>query len=173
MQPHHHFYFCPKCGESRLGTVTEGPFRCGACGFLYYFNPTVAVGAFIADPQGRRLFIRRAKDPAQGKLAVPGGFVDIGESAEDALRREIREEVNLEVGPVEFLCSFPNDYLYAGVTYPVVDFYFTADASRIESIAALDGVESYVWMRAREVDLEEIAFPSARVALELLRRREG
>ena len=113
------------------------------------------------------MFIRRAKEPAQGKLAVPGGFVDIGETAEDALRREIKEEVNLEVESLEFLCSAPNEYHYEGVTYPVLDLVFVTRATSTDKTAALDGVESFCWLKPSEVDLNEIAFPSIRAALRL------
>jgi ADP-ribose pyrophosphatase YjhB (NUDIX family) len=62
--------------------------------------------------------------PAKGKLAVPGGFIDIGETAEDGLRREIREEVNLAPGELRYLCTQVNDYVYRDINYPVLDLYF-------------------------------------------------
>lgn len=122
---------------------------------------------FVLDDQGQALFIRRAKDPAKRQLAVPGGFVDIGETAEAALRREIREEVNLEVGDLEFLCSQPNEYHFCGVAYPVLDFFYVTRALSSKGIAALDGVASFHWSRTDEVAMDEIAFPSIRAALEL------
>ena len=120
----------------------------------------------------RALFIRR-EGPGERKLALPGGFVDIGERAE-ALRREIREEVNLEVASVEFLCSQPNEYHYKGVTYPVLDLFFVTRASGNQPAVALDGVESVCWWKIREVNFDEIAFPSVRQALEFhLAQAEG
>src|SRR6185295_12756038 len=89
----------------------------------------------------------------------------IGETAEEALRREIKEEVNLDVGPLEFLCSAPNEYLYRGVNYPVLDLAFVCRAVSTEPIAALDGVESFCWLKPGEVDPGEIAFPSIHAAL--------
>src|SRR6266481_1790133 len=124
MEPYRHFQFCPRCGHAQTEPQVPKVFRCRACAFQYYFNPAIAVAAFIANAKGHVLFIRRAKDPAEGKLAVPGGFVDIGETAEGALRREVLEEVNLELSSLEFLVSFPNQYHYQDVTYPVVDLFF-------------------------------------------------
>jgi ADP-ribose pyrophosphatase YjhB (NUDIX family) len=169
VEPANHFKFCPRCGQQRSEGVGTSPLRCGACGFLYYFNPTIAVAGFIFAPDGRTLFIRRAKEPAKGRLALPGGFVDIGETAEEALRREAQEEVNVELADLRFLCSHTNSYDYGGITYPVLDLFYRARPVHVESAAALDGVESFEWLDPRAVDLDAIAFPSIRNALCSLR----
>jgi ADP-ribose pyrophosphatase YjhB (NUDIX family) len=49
------------------------------------------------------LMVRRKKEPFAGRLALPGGFVNEGETAEDAARREVNEETGLEVEPVDIL----------------------------------------------------------------------
>lgn len=141
------------------------PFRCAACGLVYFFNPTVAAAAFIFDAKGRALFIRRSHEPAKGKLGVPGGFIDIGESAEQALRREVREEVGLEIENMTFLTSYPNFYEYGGVTYPVCDFMFKATAANPKSARALDAVDAIEWLPLTGVDFEDLAFPSIREGL--------
>src|SRR5688572_20394930 len=119
MLPADLFRHCPRCGTVRpdadVGLV---PLRCGSCGLVYYFNPTVAAAAWVRDADGRVLLVRRAHDPAKGTFAIPGGFVDMGETAEDGLRRETREEVGLEITAIAFLTSFPNRYLYRDVSYP-------------------------------------------------------
>jgi len=161
------FQHCPQCGQRRETSGPVQPFHCASCGFHFYFNAAPAVAALVLDATGRALFIRRAKDPAKGKLAIPGGFVDIGETAETALRREIREEVNIEVGPLQYLCTQLNEYSYRGVAYPVLDLFYVTHAGDTAGIAALDGVESYFWMPPAKVALEEIAFPSIRAAVQL------
>jgi NAD+ diphosphatase len=164
--PWHVFRFCPRCGAARNGASEHAaPFRCDACDFLYYFNPAIAVAALILREDGKALFIRRAKDPAKGRLAMVGGFVDVGERAEDALRREVREEVQLELDDLRFLSSHPNDYHYRDIVYPVVDLIFIARTRDHDRAAALDGVASFVWLDPGQVELEELAFPSMRDAL--------
>ena len=158
------FEFCPRCG-ARRSSGPANPFHCAACGHTQYFNPAVAVAALLLDTGNRLLLLRRAKDPGKGKLGLPGGFVDVGETAEDALRREIREEVNLDVSSLEFLCTLPNDYHYKGVTYPVLDIFFVARVLSTAGTAALDGVESFLWLEPERVDLNEMAFPSNAEAL--------
>jgi ADP-ribose pyrophosphatase YjhB (NUDIX family) len=168
------FRFCPRCGAARAAAAQEAaPFRCEACDFLYFFNPAIAVAALILREDGKALFIRRAKDPARGRLAMVGGFVDIGERAEDALRREVREEVQLDLHDVRFLSSHPNNYHYQDIVYPVVDLIFVARTRDHEKAAALDGVASFGWLDPMQVDLDELAFPSMRDALTRYRGEPG
>jgi len=61
-------------------------------------TPALTVDCVIYDPAGRVLLIRRKNEPFQGAFALPGGFVDIGETVEAACRREVREETGLDVG---------------------------------------------------------------------------
>jgi ADP-ribose pyrophosphatase YjhB (NUDIX family) len=169
VRPVEFFRFCPRCAAPRAtDNHNLSPFRCGGCSLAYYFNPTVAAAAVVFDPAGRALFIRRAKEPSLGKLAMPGGFIDFGESAEEGLRREVREEVGIEISRVQFLTSFPNLYPYAGVVYPVVDLYFTAAAVNPEAVRPLDAVLGIEWRHPHEVPDEEIAFDSMRAALAAL-----
>ena len=171
MTPDQTFCYCPSCG----GALPEGraatPLRCGSCGFTYYFNTTCATAALLVRSDGMALFIRREKDPAKGKLAMPGGFIDQGETAEEGVRREFTEEVGFAPQGIEFLCSRPNIYPYKGVKYPVLDFFFVAQATGEEVPQALDGVASVHWMDPLAIDPEEIAFPSMRYALEIYRQR--
>jgi NAD+ diphosphatase len=159
------FQFCPKCGEKGLLSPEDKLIKCGCCDFQFYRNPAVATAAIIADPSGKLLLIRRAKEPSKGKLGMPGGFTDIGETAEDGLRREVKEETSLELRDIKFLMSWPNRYVYAGILYPTVDFFFTA---RVESFApaqALSEVDELVIRDPRKVEPEELAFDSMRRAL--------
>lgn len=166
-----HFRACPRCGATTDRPNEAVPFRCGPCGFVLYFNAAAAVAAFVRREDGQVLFIRRAKDPGRGKLGLPGGFVDFGETAEEATRREVREEVGLALGRLSYLASFPNRYVYAGVTYHTLDMFFQAERADGQEPRALDAVQSLCWLDPGVVDLEEIAFPSMQSAVIELRRR--
>jgi ADP-ribose pyrophosphatase YjhB (NUDIX family) len=169
MQPAELFRHCPRCGAVRAAeNVGQVPLRCAACNLIYFFNPTVAAAAYVFDTEGCVLFIRRSHDPAKGKLGIPGGFIDVGETADQALRREVREEVGLEIADVAFLASYPNMYLYRDVTYPVLDFVFTAKAVDAEKAQALDGVDGIEWLFLTEVNEDELAFPSVRETVRML-----
>jgi len=159
------FQFCPQCGRKTLSSPEPKLIQCSACDFHFYRNAAVATAAIIADAQGRVLFTRRAKDPAKGKLGMPGGFVDLGETAEAGLCREVREEIGLELRDIRFLMSWPNEYVYRGIVYPTVDFFFTAQVPSFDGARALSEVEGLDIRDAMTVKPEELAFESMRQAV--------
>ena len=63
----------------------------------------LATDCVVVDGAGRVLLIRRKNEPYRGSLALPGGFVDIGESVEAACRRELLEETGLEAGDLRLV----------------------------------------------------------------------
>lgn len=156
---------CPRCGSGDPERKGPGHFACPACGFVFYLNAAAAVVVFLEDGQGRVLFIRRAVEPQKGKLVMPGGFIDAGERAEDALVREVREEVGLELLSMEYLASFPNRYEFKGVVYDTLDLFYAGKAGLLEAAQALDEVERVEFLRPEEVDPGEIAFVSQRNGL--------
>jgi ADP-ribose pyrophosphatase YjhB (NUDIX family) len=135
-------------------------FRCGACDFTLHFSASNASAAFVERDDGRVLFVVRAREPSKGRLAPPGGFIDIGETAEEGVRREVREEVGLELTELAFLCSALNSYQYREVTYPVLDLFFTARAMPGDSAVAAEEVAALCWFKSDEVDPEQLAFTS-------------
>lgn len=68
-------------------------------------HPSIGVGAVVVH-EGRVLLIRRGKQPLLGRWVVPGGTLELGETLEEALVREVAEETGLEVRPLAFLTAF-------------------------------------------------------------------
>jgi 8-oxo-dGTP diphosphatase len=66
-------------------------------------TPALTVDCVVLDRQQRLLVVRRGNPPFKGMYALPGGFVDIGETAEDACRRELLEETGVRVGKLQLL----------------------------------------------------------------------
>jgi ADP-ribose pyrophosphatase YjhB (NUDIX family) len=167
------FRYCPRCGQGPVPPPEAPLFSCPACGFHYHFNPAVAAGVIAEDREGRLLLVRRAKEPGRGLLGVPGGFVDIGETAEESARREAREETGVEVDGLRFLGSWPNLYEWRGVAYPVVDLYFTARARDGSAASARHEVDEVLWLKLDEVDPGALAFPTTRAAFARYREERG
>jgi ADP-ribose pyrophosphatase YjhB (NUDIX family) len=163
----HRYRHCPMCGgrlESRVVLQHDPPrLVCSACGFVFYLDPKVAVGAIAS-----LVLLRRAIEPGYGKWVFPGGYVDRGETLEQAVRREAREEINAEirVGPLL------NAYSYEGG--PVIVIVFAAE---LLDQGELQGGEEALEVRLfepAEIPWNELAFRSTREALrEYLDRQEG
>lgn len=90
--------YCPKCGARfATGGFERTPYpTCAACGFVFYRGPSLAAGCMVIEG-GRLLLARRAIEPYEGTWYVPSGFVDYGETPEEAAVRELREETELTV----------------------------------------------------------------------------
>jgi NAD+ diphosphatase len=160
------FEHCPRCAAARTAEADAVRFMCAACGFVYYYNVAVSAAALISSPDRHVLFIRRAREPGKDKLALPGGFIDRGETAENAALREVREECGVNLDRVAFLASFPNLYTYRGVEYPVVDLFFTASVASRQA-RPLDDVTEIVWAPADAVREADMAFTSHVRALQV------
>jgi 8-oxo-dGTP diphosphatase len=66
-------------------------------------TPLLTVDCVVLDGEGRVLLIRRRNPPFKGRYALPGGFVDIGETVEEACRRELREETGVKARKIELV----------------------------------------------------------------------
>ena len=90
------FRFCPADGTPLEEPRPSGGAMCPLCGRSWYRNSAPSVGAAIVDG-GRALVTVRAREPEKGKVDVPGGFLEVGEHPVEGLKREVREELGLEV----------------------------------------------------------------------------
>ncbi len=167
------FAFCPRCAtpNAELGSI---PFRCRGCGLSIYFGPVAAVGALIVDEEGRLLLVRRARDPGKHLWGLPGGFVDHGETAEQALAREVLEETQLTLVHHELLTTGPNRYTHTGATADVLDLFFVCRVSSTQSVRlAPSELCEYRWCIPDAEILDNMAFPSNRRAVELWLAQRG
>ena len=155
------FRYCPKCGAAALTFVGRKLVRCEACGFELYFNAVAAVAALIVDAQGRLLITVRGTAPKQGTWGLPGGFVDPGETVEEGLRREVREELGLEVTSLRYLASYPNVYEYLGVRYATADLGFVCEVDDAgQARPCEEAIEAVLFKRPEEIDIGRFGFAS-------------
>jgi 8-oxo-dGTP diphosphatase len=119
---------------------------------LYPIRPLVGVGAVVWD--GNRILLeRRGQPPAQGAWSLPGGLIELGETAEDAVRREVFEECGIEVavGPIMGLFEpvQRDDDGRVRYHFVVVDFlaYYRAGQLR-----AGDDAADLRWVAPEELD---------------------
>ena len=95
--------FCPSCGAPVMERMPEGDHLarsvCTACGAIHYRNPKLIAGC-VPEHDGLILICRRAIEPRRGYWTIPAGFMEIGETLQQAAARECQEEAlaTVEVG---------------------------------------------------------------------------
>ena len=181
------FQYCPSCGSKNIRFEIK-KFKCPDCGFTYYHNTAAAAGCVIQT--GDKLVVEvRNKEPAKGKLDIPGGFIDPGEGVLEGLYRELREELSWTppipegVSLPEYFtlfASFPNIYPYKNIVYNTCDMFFTISVPGLTEqqlcpeAAEIAGIR---FMRVEEINPEDLAFDSTRRAIgafkEFLKKRHN
>lgn len=153
--------FCPKCGSNDFNTANQGhSFHCEECLFTLYFNNSAAVACLIFNEKGQLLFARRAIEPGKGMLDLPGGFVDPMERVEDAITREIREELGVQITKAEFLVSFPNEYIYSDFSVFTADLAFICSVDNVSNIVPADDVSDIEFIFPEEIKREQLCSES-------------
>jgi ADP-ribose pyrophosphatase YjhB (NUDIX family) len=103
--------------------------------------------------------------PKRGYYDLPGGFADWGESLETALRREIKEELNIDIADLRYFASFPSPYLYKKVTYFTTDTFFICKPIHPDLMRPNREITEIAILKPDELDLKSIAFESTKQAL--------
>ncbi|MCC6551395.1 MAG: NUDIX domain-containing protein [Polyangiaceae bacterium] len=143
--------FCPSCGAP-VEAVGGSAGRCAGCGRSVFAGSKPAAGVFI-ERGGRLLLIRRCEDPGRGRWDVPGGFLDEGEDPEEGARREIREELDLDLGRIDLLFVAVNRW----GAIAVLDVLYRAVTTEHDPLPG-SGAAEHAWFAPDELP-EDLAFP--------------
>jgi ADP-ribose pyrophosphatase YjhB (NUDIX family) len=118
----------------------------------YPAHPVVGVGAVVVR-DGKALIVKRAHEPRKGEWSLPGGLLELGESLQDAVRREIKEETSLDidVGPVieTFDRVHRDDHGKIRYHFVIVDYVCWPNGG--EAVPGSDA-EDVAWVSADEID---------------------
>jgi NAD+ diphosphatase len=134
------YKFCPKCA-GLFEYKGENWLKCTMCGYDFFVNAAVTPGALICNDKNEVLLVKRKFEPNKDAWQIPGGFAKPNETYEDALCREIEEELGVQIELGVFVASHPMNYLYGGVLLPILCMYTTADIISGRIIARDDATE--------------------------------
>ena len=148
--------FCGRCGGETEPAPGELAKRCTRCGMMHY--PRLSPAAIVLVRRGDRILLARSPGFPKGLYSVLAGFVEPGESIEEAIVREVREEVGIEVQNVRYFGSqpwpFPNSLMVG----------FTADYAGGELTPEPGEIEDAGWYTAEELPEIPVRVP-ARVSI--------
>ena len=154
--------FCSHCGEQVIQRIPEGDSRlrfvCEHCHTIHYQNPNIVAGS-LPVWEGKVLLCRRAIEPRLGFWTLPAGFMENGESVEQAARRETVEEA----------CASLRDLqLYTLIDVPHISQVHVFYRAELQSPDFAAGVESLEVQLFDEADIpwDELAFHTVRRTLE-------
>ena len=169
------FVYCPHCATplEQAAVFNQIRPRCPDCGFIHFRDPKVAVIAFVTY-NDRLLLICRAVEPAKGLWALPGGYMDADEMPREALRRELEEEVGLDVNVGRLLDIFPMEdpATTSHKERRGIVLAFEAEPANDDLITlqSMDDVSAAGWFAVDELPAE-IAFASTETLVTAWKRR--
>jgi len=154
--------YCPECGHATLKWEGEKKWSCTECSFTLYHNVAGAVAVVIR--YGDEAYLtRRNREPAKGLLDLAGGFVDPNESAEETCKRELSEELNIDIDPsrLRYVTSLPNIYHYKGIDYNTIDLFYEYEIQeKFEENIELSEISEGIWIPVYQLRPEDLAFDS-------------
>jgi ADP-ribose/FAD diphosphatase len=155
--------YCSRCGAGTVAEIPPGEDRerpvCPKCRHVHYENPKVVVGC-VVEHLGNVLLCRRAIEPARGRWTLPGGYLELHESAIEGAVRETREEARAEVEVVA-----PHAFL----DVPNISQVYALYRARLVAPGYGSGAESLEvgLFHAEEIPWDELSFPVVNFALRL------
>lgn len=165
------FYYCPKCGGKLFYQQHTGEdcarLNCQSCQYIMYENPVVGVAAIILNEHGQILLGRRTGGKYPGLWCIPCGYVEYDEDVYDAIRREIKEETNLDIEPVKVFTVLSN---FHDPEKHSVGIWFWVQVTGGDLLAG-DDLDQVAWF-----DLSApppLAFPTDQVVIERLCSANG
>lgn len=154
--------FCSHCGARLVIKIPAGEdrkrFVCEACGTIHYQNPKIIAGC-LPLWQGKILLCRRAIEPRYGLWTLPAGFMELGETLEEAAIRETWEEAGAQVKQLA---------LYTVFSLPHVDqihLFFRAELMNTSFSPGPESLEANLF-KETEIPWQELAFSTVKRTLE-------
>lgn len=157
------FRFCPNC-KSPIDKVSNRLVNCDKCGFHLYLSPASTNALILENEKGEVLLTKRKFAPKRGFWDLPGGFVNLRETVEASLSREIEEELGIKITRTKYLASYWSYYPYRGIKYQTLCHAFTAKY-RGEKISDMDDITTHRFFPKDKIPFEKISFNDIRQAL--------
>ncbi|KXK11806.1 MAG: Bifunctional NMN adenylyltransferase/Nudix hydrolase [Microgenomates bacterium OLB23] len=157
------FIYCPRCGE-KLSQHRGGFPHCSYCGLHCYINPKPTTAVVIFNKSGDILLTKRGIEPFKGYWDLPGGFITVGETIIESAKREIKEELQVDINIDNIFDAVVDEYEYQGVIYPTLATVITAHIVS-GTLKASDDVVDFAFFSPKEALQQQLAFSTVDKAI--------
>lgn len=157
-----YYKFCFWCA-GKLKNQKGKVLLCANCGKKTYIDPRPVNGAIIENENGKILLVRRAIDPGKGMWDIPGGFLELGETVEEAMIRELKEETGIET-EFKYFTSTIDLYEFQGIVYPLSCVIFHGKI-KDQNFRAGDDASEIKFFKPQDLPWDKIAFEGVKKAL--------
>lgn len=150
------FKFCPADGTKLEEPGNDSGAKCPRCGRAWYHNSAPTAGVVIVDGE-RALITRRAREPEKDRYDIPGGFLDADEDPIEGVKREVKEELGLDVDVSmdDLIQMVPHPYGDDGDWVLAIGFigrYLGGEPTPADDVA------DYRWVTSDEIDKIDFAW---------------
>lgn len=163
MDPKEAYRFCPKCGGKLV--AKQDSLDCSSCGFRFYINPIPSNAVIIENEKNEILMVKRRIEPRAGTWDLPGGFLKPGENFFDSVKREIREELHIEIEITGIVGIYEDIYIFQDIKNPTLLITVTTKITS-GNLKADDDISDYRYFPKEEVLKQELSFRGVRKSLE-------
>lgn len=139
--------------------------QCSSCGFVFYINPAPAIAVIIENDEQQILLTKRKHDPKKGYWDLPGGFIVPGEDIDTSAKRELKEELGVDIEVKKVVGFYTGEYIFQNVAYPVLDVAIVAKIIDGNPSPA-DDVAEYAFFPKEKAQQQQLAFSRVRRELE-------
>lgn len=163
--PKQRFFYCPKCGgQLKYVNYVEKPrLTCTSCSYIFYENPVVGVAAIILNNNKQILLGRRTGGKYSGLWCIPCGYLEYDEDVYDGIKREFKEETNLDI---ELISLFTVQSNFHDPKRHTVGIWFRAQIKGGEMMAG-DDLDEVAYFNLD--NSPPLAFPTDKMVIESLR----
>lgn len=159
------FFYCPKCGGRLNYCYIQSQPRlvCDSCNYIFYENPVVGVAAIVFNEKKQILLGRRRNGKYAGYWCIPCGYVEYDEDVYQAVKREFKEETNLDIDVINVYTVQSNFHDPENHT---VGIWFFAQVTNGEPVAG-DDLDEVGYFNL--TDVPELAFPTDNLVINKLK----